>query len=126
MSDKLLALIATVPRIYRNLFAPRQTAPIAYTGKYDPTKPVTLTYTIDTAKGTISNVSLTGSTNTYAFTTTAFTNAATAFAGIGGQTDGQSWSFFNNLQIASGASLPAHPPSPAPAPSPAPSPSKTP
>jgi len=47
---------------------------ITYMGKYDPAKPVTLSYTIDA-------------------------NKATAFAGIGGQTDGTSWSFFNNFVV---------------------------
>jgi len=86
---------------------------ISYTGTYDPTKPVTLSYTIDTGKGTISNISLSGSTSTYSFTSKAFTNAATAFLGIGGQTDGTSMSYFTNLQLSSGAGTPAQAPSPA-------------
>lgn len=72
---------------------------ITYMGKYDPAKPVTLSYTIDANKGTISNITLSGSTSTYAISSSAFTSAATAFAGIGGQTDGTSWSFFNNFVV---------------------------
>jgi len=78
------------------------TAPgVSYKGTYDPAKPVTLSYTIDTAKGTISNASVSGSSNTYTFATTAFTNAATAFAGIGGKTlgGGQCWAVFSEFQL---------------------------
>jgi hypothetical protein len=81
-------------------------AGIKYTGKYDPAQPVTLSYSIDTTKGTISKISLKGSTSTYAMTSSAFTNSATAFAGIGGQTDSKSASYTNNLKISSGIILP--------------------
>jgi hypothetical protein len=84
---------------------PAAAAGVSYTGKYDPAKPVTLSYTIDITKGTISRISLAGSSSTYSFTTAAFTDAATAFAGIGGQTDGTSYAVFNNLEISSGKRL---------------------
>jgi len=92
---------------------------VAFTGKYDPTTPVTVSYTIDTTKGTIANVTLNGSTSAYSFTSKAFTNAATAFLGIGGQTDGGSMSYFTNLQLSAGTGPPTQDPakaSPPPAP----------
>jgi len=83
---------------------------LKYTGKYDPMQPVTLTYSVDTTKGTVSNISLSGSSTAYAFTSSAFTAAATAFLGIGGTTDGNSFCYFNNLQLWAGV---VPPPSPA-------------
>jgi len=59
-------------------------APVKFTGKYDPIQPATLTYSIDTTTGGISNISLAGSTSAYAFKSTAFTPAATAYVGVGG------------------------------------------
>jgi len=85
---------------------------IKYTGKFDPDQIVTLTYSIDISKGTISNILLSGSTSAYAFTSSAFTSAATAFLAIGGSTDGQSASMYYKLQLLSGVVLPPPPPAP--------------
>ena len=57
--------------------------PVKFTGKYDSVQPATLTYSIDTVTGAISNISLAGSKSTYAFKTAAFTPEATAYVGIG-------------------------------------------
>lgn len=57
--------------------------PIAYTGAWDPASSfLTLAYTIDTAAGSISDVSFTGSTSNYTFSTDGFTDAATAYAAV--------------------------------------------
>jgi len=87
-------------------------AAIPYTGKYDPTTPATVTFTVSTTNGSISNVSVSGSTSAYTFTSKAFTDAATAYLGVGSQTDGASMGYCTLLQLASGTSLPA--PTPAP------------
>lgn len=55
---------------------------IAYTGTWVPTDYHNLSYTIDTTTGEIYDIHLEGSTSTYAFTTTGFTDAATAYASI--------------------------------------------
>ena len=44
-----------------------------------------LSYSVNTSGGSIANVALAGSTAVYAYTATGFTDAATAYAGIGGQ-----------------------------------------
>jgi len=55
-----------------------------YTGSFDQTQIHRLSYDVDTATGAISNVSLTGSTSDYSsLKTTAFTDAATAYAAVG-------------------------------------------
>jgi hypothetical protein len=56
---------------------------IAYTGAFSPTAFHTLSYAVNTTTGAISGVSLTGSTSVYSFSSTAFTNAATGYAGVG-------------------------------------------
>jgi hypothetical protein len=59
----------------------------------------TLSYTIDTTTGAISEVALTGSTSTYNFSSAAFTNSATAYAVIGNEQGGNACSFFDNFQV---------------------------
>jgi hypothetical protein len=58
---------------------------IAYTGTFSPAVPFTVSYQVDTTTGAISNVSIPGSSSSYVFTTSAFTDAATAYAGFGMQ-----------------------------------------
>ncbi|MGO4370861.1 sugar-binding protein [Paenibacillus sp. MCAF20] len=54
---------------------------IAYTGTWDPESGfLHLAYTVDTSNGAISDVTFTGSTSNYSFTTTGFTENATAYA----------------------------------------------
>lgn len=73
---------------------------VAFTGTFDPTVYRTLTYDIDAWNGTISNVSLGGSTSTYAFTTSAFTAAATAYAGVNGSNGaGLQYGWVDDLQV---------------------------
>lgn len=55
-------------------------SPIAYTGTFAPTAYHTLSYTVDTTTGAISNVDLQGSTSSYNFDTSGFSNTATAYA----------------------------------------------
>lgn len=56
---------------------------IAYTGRFPADGWVTLSYVVDTATGGISSVALTGSRSVYDLSTSAFTDAATAFAALG-------------------------------------------
>jgi hypothetical protein len=57
---------------------------VKYTGKFDPNELHRLSYDVDTTSGAISNVRLTGSSSDYsAFNSTAFTDAATAYAAVG-------------------------------------------
>jgi len=56
---------------------------IAYTGTFNAANFNRLTYTINTTSGGISAVALTGSSSTYNFTSTAFSNTATAYATAG-------------------------------------------
>ena len=86
--------------------APVAATGVGYTGAYDPARPVTLTYTVDLTKGAVYNVTLGGSSSVYTFDTRAFTNSATAFFGIGAETDGGSAGFIRNLQIY-GSGVPA-------------------
>jgi hypothetical protein len=58
-------------------------ATIAYTGSFNSGTIHNLSYTIDTVTGAISNVMLGGSTSTYSFSSTAFTNAATNYVTVG-------------------------------------------
>ncbi len=53
---------------------------IAYTGTWVPTDYHTLSYTVDTTTGAITDITLEGSTSDYNFTSTAFTDANTAYA----------------------------------------------
>jgi len=53
-------------------------------GAFDPVTFKTLSYTVSTANGSISDVSLSGSKGTYDFTSKSFTDTATAYLGIGG------------------------------------------
>ncbi len=65
-------------------------ASVKYTGTFDPKTPHHLSYDVDTSTGAISNVSLQGSTSDYSvFKSTAFTDAATAFAGVAVMTSGR-------------------------------------
>jgi hypothetical protein len=75
---------------------------VKFTGTFDPSVPVKLAYSIDTQKGTITNVSLVGSSSVYTFTTNAFTDSATAFAGIGGVTGGNGFCYYTSLQVTQG------------------------
>ncbi len=84
-------------------------ASVKYTGKYDPSQWVTLTFSIDTRSGAISHISVSGSSSTYAMTSSAFTDAATAFLGLGGQTNGQDFAYFTKVKVVSGI-VPAAPP----------------
>lgn len=56
---------------------------INYTGTFNASSFNTLSYSIDTMTGAISNVQLTGSTSNYNFTSLAFTNSATDYAAAG-------------------------------------------
>jgi fibronectin type 3 domain-containing protein len=56
---------------------------IAFTGTFTKTTASLLTFTVNTATGAISNISLQGSASTYNFTTAAFTASATAYAALG-------------------------------------------
>jgi hypothetical protein len=92
---------------------------VKFTGKFDLQQgAVLLSYSVDTTKGTISNITLAGSSSDYTLTSTAFTDAATAFVGIGG-TDSPSFCYLGSLKILSGIVL--LPPPPAPTPDSAPS-----
>jgi len=55
--------------------------PIAFDGTWDANQLRRLSFEVNTTTGAISNISLAGSSATYAFTTTLFTNAATTYAG---------------------------------------------
>jgi hypothetical protein len=85
---------------------------VKFWGTYDPAQPTTLRYTVDSEKGTISNVSLSGSSGAYDFKSSAFTNAATAYVGVGGTTGGQTVTLITNLIVASGVYVPPPPPPP--------------
>jgi len=62
----------------------KKTVTVKYTENFDQTEMHRLSYDVDTTTGAISNVKFTGSTSDYsAFKTTAFTDAATAYAAIG-------------------------------------------
>ena len=60
---------------------------VAYTGTWNASVAHLLSYDVNTATGAISNVSLSGSTSTYAYTTALFTSAATTYAGFYGAGD---------------------------------------
>jgi hypothetical protein len=73
---------------------------IAFTGTYTPTTYATLTYSVDTLTGSIYAVSLTGSSSDYTqFSTSAFTNAATAYGGIGGDNDPSGRVHFSSYEV---------------------------
>jgi hypothetical protein len=57
--------------------------PIAYGGTFVPAAVTHLSYEVNTATGALSNISVQGSSSDYSFVTTAFTDAATAYAGLG-------------------------------------------
>jgi hypothetical protein len=84
--------------------------PVKYTGSHEPAAKLTLTYSVDAAKGSISNISLSGSSSTYTMTSAAFSDAATAFVGVGGVTDGTSFCYLDSLKVTAGIV----PPAPAP------------
>jgi hypothetical protein len=56
--------------------------PIAFVGTWDANALRRLTYDIDTTSGTISNISLEGSTANYAFLTNLFAGVATNYVGM--------------------------------------------
>jgi hypothetical protein len=63
-------------------------ATVAFAGTYTPGTYISLVYSVDTLTGSIFGVSLTGSSSDYTiFSTNQFTNSATSFAGIGGDSD---------------------------------------
>jgi hypothetical protein len=72
---------------------------IAFTGTYNAGAYTTLAYTVNTATGAISSVTFGSSTSHYDFSTTAFTDAATAFVAVGTKVGGPSGScsYFDNL-----------------------------
>lgn len=75
--------------------------PVAFGGTFDPYAPATLSYTVDTATGAVTAVSLGSSTATYSFPTTAFTKEATAFAGFGGSLGNRPmYVEFRNFEVA--------------------------
>lgn len=76
-------------------------------GTFTPTAFTRLSYSVDTSNGSIFNVGLAGSNATYAFSTTAFTDAATAYLGIGGRGDNSGIAsgavYVDNLSVGGGA-----------------------
>lgn len=58
--------------------------PVSFTGTWNANTLRRLTYDVDTTTGAISNISLEGSSSTYTYSTSLFTNAATAYAGAYG------------------------------------------
>ncbi|MBN8712014.1 MAG: hypothetical protein J0I10_21770 [Verrucomicrobia bacterium] len=64
-------------------------APIPFGGQFDPTQPYLFTYTVDTATGAVTRVSLGDSTARYDISTTAFAGDAVSFAGFGGSAGNQ-------------------------------------
>lgn len=85
---------------------------ISFTGSFDTGGFNTLGYSIDTTTGAISGVTLTGSTSTYDFSTSAFTDAATDYLGMGTEAGGPAGacSYYDNLVVTS--STTHSPPSP--------------
>jgi hypothetical protein len=73
---------------------------ISFGGTFDPLSAYTLSYQIDTTTGSISNISLSGSSSTYSFASTDFTDDATQFLGIGGNHDSNKISsIYTNLEM---------------------------
>jgi hypothetical protein len=74
---------------------------IAYTGSFNGSAYNTLKYTVDTTTGDISNVTLTGSTSNYDFSSAAFTSSATQYAAFGTEAGGPSGacSYLDNLIV---------------------------
>jgi hypothetical protein len=74
---------------------------IAYTGSFNGSAYNTLKYTVDTTTGDLSNVTLTGSTSNYDFSSAAFTNSATQYAAFGTEAGGPAGacSYVDNLIV---------------------------
>ena len=84
---------------------------VPYTGKFDPKKLHRLSYSVNTRTGAITNVHLQGSTSDYSvFRSRAFTNAATAYAGIAVPYFGQAYA--RNFQVAVNTAQPSAPQTP--------------
>jgi hypothetical protein len=82
---------------------------VKFGGTFNPSLPTTLRYTVDTQNGTISHVSLSDSRSVYDFKTSAFTDSATAYLGLGGTTGNPTVTLFTNLMVASGVYVPPPP-----------------
>ncbi|MCI0658002.1 MAG: hypothetical protein L0170_13190, partial [Acidobacteria bacterium] len=86
---------------------------VKYTGVFDQNRLHRLSYDVDVTSGALSNVSLSGSTSDYSsFNTSAFTDAATAFAAVGyvARPGFGDRTFVHNFVIGSEIALPALPP----------------
>lgn len=71
-------------------------------GTFNPSMPTKVSFEVDTTKGTIANVTVDGSGSRYAFTTAAFTDGATAYAGIGGKGNSNASVFADNFTVSAG------------------------
>ena len=73
---------------------------IAYGGTYNPAAMSTLTYTVNTTTGAISNITFGASSASYSFATTGFTQARTEFVGFGGSLNNTpNWVAFDNFTV---------------------------
>jgi hypothetical protein len=76
---------------------------LPFTGTFNSGGFNTLSFSVDTAAGSLSNVHLTGNTGSYPFSTTALTDAATRYIAFGTSTGGAQGAcqYFDNLLMKS-------------------------
>jgi hypothetical protein len=74
---------------------------VAFTGTFVPSDFHTLSYTVHTATGAVSDVTLSGSTSAYDFSSAAFTGAATQVAATGVEEggDANACSYIDNFVV---------------------------
>jgi hypothetical protein len=73
---------------------------VPYTGTYNYLNPTSLSYTINTTTGAISNVSFGTSTTDYSFGLGTFTNSNSAYVEIGGDFNNSgNYAIFNDLMV---------------------------